>query len=327
MAILSKEFEKLIAENSTQSEAYLVTDIPKFQQHKLGISEFGLPSFFILCDKVDESCMDYRLEMIDIQSGRNCQLLIDSKEKITGVYTIISLKSDMLQVLDYFLDAIFLLITNLPLTVKSKELGSELERLARLFNKFSLPATNTIQGLWAELLIIELSKNPIYLVNSWHYKSNDKYDFNDGVDKIEIKSTSGERRVHNFSLDQLNPNVNSNLVISSVLVKRTGYGKSVFELTRSIERRLLNNEDILRFREMVASTLGVDFYSASEVFYDYQFAVDNLAHYDYQSIPRIKSIDIPRSVTNVKFSCDLTGLDEFSIGSLDSKLINCLMKI
>ena len=74
-----------------------------------------------------------------------------------------------------------------------KDLKIEIEKLINLFTKFSKPALKTIQGLWAELLIIEQSKNPDYLIQSWHSSTTDKYDFNDGIDKIEVKSTFKSR--------------------------------------------------------------------------------------------------------------------------------------
>ena len=62
---------------------------------------------------------------------------------------------------------------------------------------------------------------------SWHTSPNDKFDFNDGKDKIEVKSTKTVRRVHKFSLEQLHPNINSNLIIASVFVIETGHGKTI----------------------------------------------------------------------------------------------------
>ena len=91
----------------------------------------------------------------------------------------------------------------------------------------SQPTKKALQGLWAELLVIERSKSPAYLLQSWHVSPNDKFDFNDGIDKIEVKSTRNVRRIHTFSLEQLHPNVNANLLIASVFVIETGHGRTI----------------------------------------------------------------------------------------------------
>lgn len=65
----------------------------------------------------------------------------------------------------------------------------------------------SIQGLWAELFVISIASNPEYLLKAWHSSLNDVYDFNDGIDKIEVKSTSKSHRIHKFSYDQLSPTV------------------------------------------------------------------------------------------------------------------------
>lgn len=58
---------------------------------------------------------------------------------------------------------------------------------------------------------------------------NDVYDFNDGIDKIEVKSTSKSHRIHKFSYDQLSPTENTNLIISSIFVIQSGIGKNIFD--------------------------------------------------------------------------------------------------
>ena len=83
------------------------------------------------------------------------------------------------------------------------------------------------------MLLIEQSKNPTKIARAWHSQPNSKYDFNLGGEKIEVKSTQSENRIHHFSLDQLNPSPNSKLIICSVIVRESAQGEngfSVFDL-------------------------------------------------------------------------------------------------
>ena len=203
----------------------------------------------------------------------------------------------------------------------------EIEKLINLFTKLSKPASKTIQGLWAELLIIEQSKNPDYLIESWHISKSDKYDFNDGIDKIEVKSTVKNRRIHNFSLEQLNPNSNSKLVISSISTKETGTGINIFDLIKKIDSKIKNKSLSFRVNEMVLLTLGEDFEKSLEVFFDYHLAIDSIKHFNSTDIPTISSDQIPANIMNVRFDCDLTNLIPLSIINSNSKLLDSLINI
>ena len=73
----------------------------------------------------------------------------------------------------------------------------------RTIQSFNRPPRKTIQGLWAELFIIERANNPEYLIQSWHSSSEDKFDFNDGQDKIEVKAQQMSVVFIDFPLNNL----------------------------------------------------------------------------------------------------------------------------
>ena len=198
------------------------------------------------------------------------------------------------------------MVKKLSSNPKLKTLKIEVEKLITLFSKFSKPAQKTIQGLWAELLVIEQSSNPDYLIQAWHSLATDKFDFNDGADKVEVKSTAKSRRVHNFSIEQLNPNKNSNLIIASVFAVETGLGKNIFDLVELIKQRLKNDTFVNRVNEIIVQTLGKDFEKSFEMFFDYQNAVDTLAFYKSEDIPKIALTNIPLELSNIRFDSDLT---------------------
>ena len=221
---------------------------------------------------------------------------------------------------------LYFVLLKLPAIAKLKELKIEVEKLISLFNKFSKLPTKTIQGLWAELLVIEQSSNPEYLIRAWHFSPTDKFDFNDGIDKIEVKSTAKSRRIHNFSLEQLNPNKNSKLIIASVFAVETGIGKTIFDLVKMIDDRLKNKEILFRINEVLLDTLGRDFEKSFEHYFDYQLAVDSLAFFDSELVPKIDTLYIRQEISNIHFDSDLSKIDEFKKISTNSLLHNSLMK-
>lgn len=320
-----KIFQNLKNESPRDGESFAIATLPTIKNHKLGISLDGQPMFFIKCDeKKKAKSLDTNLEFISVQFNRQCQLINTKGKIVEGIYTIISLKSDSDYLQEYFLKIVFVLLKNLSEKPHLKDLKIEIEKLINLFTKFSKPALKTIQGLWAELLIIEQSKNPDYLIKSWHNATSDKYDFNDGNDKIEVKSTTKSRRIHNFSLEQLVPNTKSKLIISSILTIETGTGTSVFDLVELIESKLKDQNLIYRINEIVASTLGKDFEKAFDIYFDYKFSVDSIQHYDSVDIPTINISSIPSNILNVRFDCDLTDVRTANKTRIKSKLHNSI---
>lgn len=323
-----KIFQELKNESAIKDDIFPIAKLPTIKNHKLGISLNRQPMFFIKCeDKTKVKSLDINLEFIAIQFNRQCQLTNKKGEIEEGTYTIISLKSDSDYMQIYFLKVVYVLIKDLSEKPMLKELKSEIEKLTNLFTKLSKPAIKTIQGLWAELLIIEKSTDPDYLINSWHNSNSDKYDFNDGENKIEVKSTSKSRRIHNFSLEQLTPNINSKLIISSILTIETGTGTNVFDLVEKIESKLKDHKLISRINEIIASTLGNDIQKAVEIYFDYNFSVDSIQYYESTDIPTIKTTDIPSNIMNVRFDCDLTDIRTTKKTQYKSKLHTSLFKI
>lgn len=131
------------------------------------------------------------------------------------------------------------------------------------------PPKKKIQGLWAELLVIEQSTQPETLINAWHSSPSAKYDFTLGRDKIEVKSTSSEERIHKFSFDQLHPSANSRLLIASTIVRESGPaadGLSVKDLYDRIRQRVTAIDSQLRMYTIIAETIGSDLPKLENVF-------------------------------------------------------------
>jgi len=321
MKNLYKIFKELENESPINEEMFSITSIPTVKNHKLGISNNGLPIFFIKCvENTKLKPLDVNLEFISVQFSRKCELANNSGKIEEGIYTLILLKNESEFLQEYFLKIVFVILKNISETPVLMDLKIEVEKLIILFTKFSKPALKTIQGLWAELLLIEQSNNPDYLIESWHSSANDKYDFNDGIDKLEVKSTSQNRRIHNFSLEQLIPNLKSRLIISSIFIVETGTGTSIFDLVETIESKVINKNLIYRLNEMVVTILGKDFEKSFDVFFDYRFAVDSILYYDSVDIPVINSISIPPNIMNLRFDCDLTNVNTINKEKIKSKL-------
>ena len=298
----------------------------EYLPHRVGCSNDGFPMLFIeCCDK--EHLSDIKLSLFRVLFNRRCSLAdIDNKSVIEKDYTIIQMVSDDQDLIKYFFQVITIVLQRIPVNPKVKKLKDEISKVIEIFTVSPKFSKEVVRGLWAELLVIERSSNPEYLVKAWHEEPEGRYDFNDSVDKIEVKSTIGDQRSHIFSLEQLNPNDSSKLLIASIFVNPTGIGKSIFDLMDMISARINDTDCSLKLSEIVLKTVGLHIDECRNMFFDYNLAMDSLTYYDSKVIPSIDINSIPAAVSSVHFRSDLsdvpsiceTGVDEHSM------LFSCL---
>ena len=318
-------FRELLSRNKSIENCFTAQELPFSDTHKIGVSEQGTPVFFIQ-SSITGIATNFNLDLISVFFNQQCSLKLE-KKTIENTYTIIALKTDNTDLINYFIDVICIVLKRIGDDPLPKLLESEIEKLVKLFHSFSKPPQKTIQGLWAELFVIEHSISPEYLIQSWHTETNDIFDFNDGIDKLEVKSTSKGKRIHSFSLSQLTPNHGSDLVVVSLFVTNSGKGLTIFDLMKLIEAKLSSLESKIKLDEIVSRTLGTDFEKAGSFYYDCQLAADSYKLYYYKDIPSISAKDIPMEISNIHFECDLTAIKsmkEVSLRFPNSKLFKSL---
>lgn len=317
-------FNSLKEKHPGDSDIFLVENI-KGGIHKIGVSNEGLPSFFIFTEESQEKVLDVNLKLIKVAFKKKCQLQTTNGDIIEGTYTIVSLNSASEDFVKYFLSTVGYLIDQLSDDSSFGQIKKELNKLINLFKSLSSPSQKTIQGLWAELLIIDQSSDINYAIRSWHQDKNDRFDFNDGADKIEIKSTTKTEREHRFSLAQLTDIQNINVLIGSVITAETGTGKCVNDLLLSISSRVSDPVLLSKISTTVAETMGKNFESIFDVFFDYQLALNSIMFFKAEDVPKIQSNSVPIEVSNVKFDCKLDENNAINKEDYSSVLIRALI--
>lgn len=303
---------KTLTVGPTESLAYNVISITD-TQHKLGVSAEGYPKFFVKTSTEKPMVPNTILELLTVEYNLQCTVVEDDSIKQEDVFSIITLQSPEEKLQKYFIEIVLMMLENLPAVPTGRELSIEVENLISIFMALTSAAKKTVQGLWAELLVIERSKYPETLINAWHSSPDSKYDFTLGRDKIEVKSTSKENRIHHFSLDQLNPSTNSRLLIASAIVRESGEGStglSIRDLFDRICTRVTAINTRLKLNSVMAKTIGKDYSKLDSEFFDYITASDTLLFYNSADVPHINKDDIPDFVSSVEFNSDLTHLDD-----------------
>ena len=297
-------FLKLKKRSFSDESCYLAESMPFSKKNKIGLSRNGFPVFFIE-SLSDEFVADVRLELITVQFNQLCQL--EENGKIyQGLYDVVFLKTENADLQKYFIDVFCLILKKLPANASPAHIKKEIQAFIKLFRMLSDTPKKEIQGLWAELFVIAKSNNPDYLLKAWHVSPSDKYDFNDGSDKLEVKSTQKMRRVHHFALEQLTPNKTSKLIIASVFVIETGIGMNLAGLRDLISKKITAKELLVKLDEIIIRTLGSSINRISDISFDYKQAEESLCFFDSKDIPTIAPEMIPPQVADVHFVVDLT---------------------
>ena len=214
----------------------------------------------------------------------------------------------------------YLVLMKLAAKPKIEQLKKEVSKIVSLFTAPATISKDIIKGLWAELFLIERAKDPLYMIDSWHISPEDKYDFNDGCDKIEVKATSNENRIHHFAIEQLHPNKDSQLLVASLIVVNSGLGKDVFDLVDSISSKVSDVDALLKLNEVIMNTIGTHIEEVKGVRFDYVLAKDYIKFFNYVDIPKIKLSDVPLGVSAVHFASCLSGLNDINPNGMSSNL-------
>ena len=320
---LYQKFENLNESFNDEKISYNVISISKGNNHKLGCTKEGYPIFFIECAD-SPNAANIKLKMIDVLFNQKCNLILKDIIIEDKDYCLVKLNNSQEDLVKYFLDVICLVLENLPSKPTIKCLTIELAKIIRLFTNLPSGSADSIQGLWAELLVIEQSFNPDYLIKSWHVLKTDTHDFNDGENKLEVKSTCKNTRSHEFALEQLNPNPNSQLIIASVQLTKTDMGCTLFDLEKKILNRIADNECVIKLKNMILSTIGADLPTVKKIHFDYNQAKDSLVFFNYKDIPSIPVQAIPQCVSKVHFTIDLSGIKSILQCEVESPLYRSL---
>lgn len=301
--------------------------------HKLGRSSEGFPMFFLRTNNSATTVPNLQREILSVEYNVPCALVDNNGNTQDDLFSIITLRSSEEVLQRYFIEIFAMMLRKIPAVPSRRELSIEVENLITIFSALTLPPKKEIQGLWAELLVIEQSTHPETLINAWHNSPDAKYDFTLGRDKIEVKSTSSEERIHRFSLDQLNPSPNSKLLIASTIVRESGKdinGLSVRDLYDKICQKVSSYSSRLHLYEVMAKTIGSNVNSLENSYFDYITAKDTLAYFDASRVPHIDKSSVPELVTNVKFDSNVSHLSDVRTPSSgydcsDSLLFKCLI--
>jgi hypothetical protein len=289
-------------------ERFAAIPIPGCDRHRIGKDVAGLPCLLITA--VDSAAVrpaPIRLENISVDYDLDCRVSQSSHGAEEARLTVVRCRAA-----ETALHALFLRVAGpLTLTLGSEpsrvEVARAIASLVDLFQALRQPSQKSLQGLWAELFLIARASDPLLLINGWHIGPDDRYDFNAGGERIEVKSASGRIRQHYFSLEQLGPPAGTRLLVASIFTERAGAGTSLEDLLSTVRQRISASLPLMeRLNRIAYMALGSNWQAALDERFDLELAQESLAFFSSEGIST-PSRELPAGVTDVRFRSDLSG--------------------
>jgi hypothetical protein len=292
--------------------------IPGAPNHRLAKDSSGSPCLLLRQPPSAALTPPIRLQNLLVAYRVPCAISHPDGQQEEGNFTIIKCSSADPSLFPHFLRILSPIITTLGATPTAAAVRRAISGLVDLFQALTTPAKKSVQGLWAELLVIRRATDPVALVAAWHRLPVERIDFLSARDRIEVKSSSNRRRVHHFSLAQLTPPANTRLIIASLFVEPVGGGLLLRRLCDDI-RTILASDSVLltQFDAVFYATLGVGWSDAMEESYDLELATESLQFFDSADIPKIDG-PIPATVSDVRFTSDLSTVPHLPADSMVS---------
>jgi len=281
--------------------------IPSYNRHRLGKDAQGAPSLLIAVTNLpgDAYPPPTALEHLTVQHDVACRVRRTDGGHDESRFTIVRCVGDDPALHTHFLRIAETVVAMLGSHPSARDVTRAIDQLVELFRAMSETPRKSVQGLWAELLLLALAPDPAVAVGAWHATPEDRYDFNMGSQRIEVKSTANRIRAHQFSLDQLSAPVGTSVLIASLFVERAGAGQTVGDLLGEVREKVSGSPNLLLHLDQIVSlTLGSSWQVAASARFDRELAEGTLAYFESSDVPTV-SLPVPTQVSAVHFTSNL----------------------
>lgn len=314
MADLARQFGTLAPPTGTKSDLrFSAARVEGHSRHRIAVDRHGLPALLIAVADAAGPGPPMVLEHILMQQGVDCRVTEPDGGTSTQRCTIVRCTDWDPITHEYFLRVGQTVLDAVGDEPRRETVSRTIERLVELFRALAAPSRKSVIGFWAEMFVISHARHPATLVQAWHEKPEERFDFAWLDERLEVKAAAGRVRRHHFSLEQLLPIAGARVLIASLLLERSTGGPSLRDLVDSIRSTIADDpEQLLRFDAIVALTLGESWQAAMEERFDGSLAAQSLMFFDQEVVARPPGT-MPLGVTEVRFVSDLSGCPPASV--------------
>lgn len=294
-------------EPASSPNTFNAVRLPGGRKDYLGKDQHGAPVFLV----ADEGEPVYRPVVqhrhLSAAFCMLCRLDVDGAE-VVGKFALIRFEGNATELHELFIRCVRAAIADLPASAETPDIEARVNRLLGLFRALARPTGREISGLWAELFCIVASGDAPVAVDRWHADNAEAFDFSWGQGRLEVKSTVGAFRIHDFSLDQLQPPNGGSGYVASLMLKAVNGGKGVLDLAKKIEEQLNGDVSLqTKLWSLLVQSLGSDFSDALDRRFDVDLAAKQLSLFRMEDVPNLPPISDSR-ISSVRFKSDLSSV-------------------
>ena len=294
----------LIQSDSSQKEYYRIDKIDDL--FWVGVSPEGYPSFLVSGVAEDTEIQPHKaLSGIKVCFGLESQVIKEGKIS-SGIFNIISCTEENIELRDFFFTFFEEYFHNEE-DLNSKNLKSQIENLSKLFSYRKNKSIKSIMGLWSELFVIALSKNPEIWAEKWHEQPRSTFDFTFTRVGIDVKSYGSHSREHYFKLEQLNNQSVEQTLILSMCIKENEDGESVFDILALIKDKIKSDILVKKIEKQVFKLAGKDIVDSKK--FNSDIAKSTILILKGKDIPCIDPKSVPALVSDIKFKVDCNSIE------------------
>lgn len=304
-----KEYRKLLNSINNIEDGFLSITLDEESIFRLAVDNELNPTILIseeMFEKSNHHKTNFRLDKLDLQFNVLCHVKdIKSEKVITAPFTIIRQVNGNSRMHDYFLRVIEGMIFELSSELTISRLTKEINYLVKLFSSTKKVDDKTVLGLWGELLYILSTNDRDYAVKGWHIDKHNLFDFSFSNYSVEVKTTTKNKRVHEFNNSQIKKYNRLKVTVVSIITEKASLGRSVLDLWSDITESCLSNESKSKVSRIISETVNQDINALSQIKYNYGMGESTKKEFNSENLPFIKQECIHSGVEDVRLKVNL----------------------
>ncbi|MDA9678943.1 PD-(D/E)XK motif protein [bacterium] len=277
--------------------------------HRIGVNDQN--HLTLLIKTTDAAQLEPRsFTNLDIRHSVECLIEKDTgfKEEERGIFSIIIFKNTDNELVQRFLELISLILDDLKSDITTNDIERFLKEIIEIFKPQERISNTTLIGLIGELITIYMADDKDKIIDAWHTKNSENFDFYSSGTALEIKTTNKNTRNHRFKINQLTSS-NIKIFVGSVLIKEKIEGSNLEMIYETIRKGISNRENEKKLMTNIFKIITTN--SVNEFKIDLDYSLNSYAIYDSNIVPKIT--DAPLGVTEVKFNSDLSSIEKSKI--------------
>ena len=171
-------------------------------------------------------------------------------------------------------------------------------------------------GVFGELLTIKYLYDIGYqkIVDKYHTNFYSKHDVEISSKlRLEVKTTTSEKRIHHFKHNQITRK-DVSVLVSSVLLEESKEGTSLRELFELVMPLFSNPDSQFALKKLMVRC-GLDNPEYNGMSFSFDKALDDIRFYDVKSLPRIEK-DSFEGVYNIEYDVDCSNCEWMEVDHL-----------